>query len=287
MPTPPGGPPGGAAPPGGDPQALLAQAEAVVAEGHKALKKIIEAPTFDQVMELFRDSRTKSFTLDVESDSTIQLDENSEKQRRAEFVAVLAQLLPQLTQMIMVEPQTAGFCGEVLKFATAPYRAGRSLDGAIDDLVELMQTKAEAPKGPDPTTIQANTAKEIEAMKIAHAQQKDAQDAALKQSEMQMRDNHEKMKIASNEKMKLADLRAKQGDGEEKAQQTQLKMMADREKHQADMVKKQADLQANAAKIDMQKQASQIKQQDMMAKQDERRAMAQFKMTAPPTRPGV
>jgi len=25
----------------------------------------------------------------------------------------------------------------------------------------------------------------------------------------------------------------------------------------------------------------------MMAKQDERRAMAQFKMTAPPTRPGV
>jgi hypothetical protein len=287
--APPGGSPAGAtaAPPGGDPQALLAQAEAVIAEGHKALKKIIEAPTFDQVMELFRDSRTKAFTLDIESDSTIQLDENSEKQRRAEFVAVLAQLLPQLTQMIMVEPQTAGFCGEVLKFATAPYRAGRSLDGAIDDLVELMQTKAEAPKGPDPTTIQANTAKEIEAMKLGHAQQKDAQDAQLKQAEMAMRDRHEQMKIASNEKMKLADLNAKQGDGAEKAQAAQLKMMADREKHQADMVKKQADLQANAAKIDMQKQASQIKQQDMMAKQDERRAMAQFKMTAPPTRPGV
>jgi hypothetical protein len=282
---PPGSPPapGGA----GDPQAMLAQAEAVVAEGHKALKKIIEHPTFDQVMELFRDSRTKAFTLDIETDSTIQLDENSEKQRRAEFVAVLAQLLPQLTQMIMVEPQTAGFCGEVLKFATAPYRAGRSLDGAIDDLVELMQTKAEAPKGPDPTTVQANTAKEIEAMKIAHAQQKDAQDAQLKQSEMQLRDKHEQMKIASNEKMKLADLRAKQGDGAEQAQQTNLKMMADREKHQADMIKKQADLQANAAKIDMQRQASQIKQQDMMAKQGERRAMQQFKMSNPPTRPGV
>jgi len=266
---------------------MIAQAQAVIDEGHKALKKIIEAPTFDQVMEMFRDSRTKAFVLDIESDSTIQTDENAEKQRRAEFTAVLAQLLPQLTQMIMVEPQTAGFCGEVLKFATAPYRAGRSLDGAIDDLVELMQTKAEAPKGPDPTTIQANTAKEIEAMKLGHAQQKDAQDAQLKQQEMQMRDNHEKMKIASNEKIKLADLQAKQGDGEAKSRQVNLKAMADREKHQADMIEKQADLQANAAKIDMQRQTSQIKQQDMVSRASERRAMQQFKMSNPPTRPGV
>ena len=284
----PGAPPPPGAPPGGDPkQAMIAQAQAVIDEGHKALKKIIEAPTFDQVMEMFRDSRTKAFVLDIESDSTIQTDENAEKQRRAEFTAVLAQLLPQLTQMIMVEPQTAGFCGEVLKFATAPYRAGRSLDGAIDDLVELMQSKAEAPKGPDPATIQANAAKEIEAMKLGHAQQKDTQDAQLKQQEMQMRDNHEKMKIASNEKIKLADLQAKQGDGEAKSRQVNLKAMADREKHQADMIEKQADLQANAAKIDMQRQTSQIKQQDMASRASERRAMQQFKMSNPPTRPGV
>jgi len=287
--APGGGPPAASPPgsPGGDPQALLAQGQQVIDEGHKALRKVMEAATFDQVMALFRDSRTKSFTLDVETDSTIQIDENSEKQRRAEFIAVLSQLLPQLASMIATDPATATFCGEVLKFSVAPFRAGRMLDGAIDELAELMKSKAEQPRGPDPTTVQEQTAKEIETMKLAHAAQKDSQDAALKQAEMQMRDKHEQMKIASNEKMKMADLHAKQGDGAEKAQATQLKMMADREKHQADMVKKQADIQAGAVKIDMAKQASQIKQQDMMAKQDERRAMQQFKMTTPPTRPGV
>ncbi len=64
--------------------------------------------------------------LDIETDSTILIDENAEKQRRTEFVGVLSQLLPQLAQMIAREPKTAEFCGEVLKFSTAPFRAGRS-----------------------------------------------------------------------------------------------------------------------------------------------------------------
>ena len=53
------------------------------------------------------------------------IDENAEKQRRTEFVGVLAPMLPQLSQMIAAEPKTAEFCGEILKFATAPFRAGR------------------------------------------------------------------------------------------------------------------------------------------------------------------
>src|SRR6187455_1831895 len=239
----PAGPPGASPPsPGGapgapDPQAALQQAQGIIDEGHKALKAVLEKPTFDQVMTLFKDSRIKCFALDIETDSTIQVDENAEKQRRSEFTAVLAQLLPQLAQMIAMEPQTGAFCGEVLKFTVAPFRAGRSLDGAIDDLAELMKSKAEQPRGPDPTTVQAQTAKEIETMKIAHAQQKDQAEIALKTQEMAMRNSHEQAKIASNERIKQAELQAKQGDEQAKAQQVQLKAIADREKHQLDVEK--------------------------------------------------
>ena len=64
------------------------------------------------------------------------IDENGEKQRRTEFIGVLAPLLPQIAQMITAEPKTAEFCGEMLKFCAAPFRAGRALDGAIDELIE-------------------------------------------------------------------------------------------------------------------------------------------------------
>jgi len=274
-------------PPGGDPmQAALQAVQATIEEGRKALKKISEAPTFDQVMTLFKDERTRVFTLDIETDSTIQIDENTEKQRRAEFIAVLAQLIPQLSQMTMADPNTAGFAGEVLKFATAPYRAGRSLEGAIDDLVEIGKAKGEQPKGQDPTTVQAQTALQIEQLKIAHLKERDAQDAALKQAEMQMRDSHEKMKIASNEKIKMADMQSKQHDDQAKAQQTNLKAMADREKFQMDRMKTQADLVAQREKIGMTQQLNQIKQQDVVAKQNERRQMQAFKMSQPQRPPG-
>ena len=98
------------------------------------IQKLQEKPTIEQVLKFLKNNRAKSFVLDIETDSTIMLDGYEEKQRRTEFVQVLGGLLPQLAQMITAEPKTAEFCGELLKFATAPFRAGRSLDGSIDEL---------------------------------------------------------------------------------------------------------------------------------------------------------
>jgi hypothetical protein len=128
-------------------QTMMTQAQALLKSGQDAIAKIMGKPTIEQVLHFLDDNRARSFVLDIETDSTIMIDENAEKQRRAEFTGVLAQLLPQLAQMIMQEPQTAEFCGEILKFATAPFRAGRSLEGAIDELVELMKSKGDQPKG--------------------------------------------------------------------------------------------------------------------------------------------
>ena len=55
-----------------------------------------QKPTVEQVEQFIRDYRTTAFVLDIETDSTIQADENAEKQRRGEFMGMMAQLLPQL-----------------------------------------------------------------------------------------------------------------------------------------------------------------------------------------------
>src|SRR4249920_3501698 len=188
---------------------MMTQAQQMLKSGQDAIQKIMGKPTIEQVLYFLDDNRARSFVLDIETDSTIQIDENAEKQRRAEFTGVLAQLLPQLAQMIMQEPKTAEFCGEVLKFATAPFRAGRSLEGSIDELVELMKSKAESPQRDDPMTIQAKTAKEIEGMKIAYQKEKDRAEIALKGSELQMKDRHAQMKLQSDQAIEAAKL---QGD---------------------------------------------------------------------------
>ena len=187
-------------------QMLKQEAQRATESGQRAMQKIMEQPNVQQVIQFLKDERAKAFTLDIETDSTVMIDEQGEKERRAEFMQVMVGTLQQLDGLLTNTPESAKVCGEILKFAVAPFRAGRSLTGAIDELVDLMEQKQDQPKGDDPTTAQNKTALQIEQMKDATNKEKNQAEMQAKQAEMQMRDQHEKMKVASNEKIKLAEL---------------------------------------------------------------------------------
>lgn len=251
-------------------------------EAQAEIEKIQAKPTIDEVLRFLRDNRARQFVLDIETDSTIMSDENAEKQRRTEFVGMLGNLLPQLIQLVSVSPGAVNFSGEVLKFSVAPFRAGRSLDGAVDEFVEDGKATVGQAKPEDPATMQNKTALQIEQMKDARAKAKDQADIMLKAKELAMVDQRERDKIASQEKMKMADLMAKQGDGQQKAQATNLKMMHDREAHQADMVQTQEEMRLNAQKMAMAQAAHQAKQADLAARAGERQAAQQMRINQPP-----
>ena len=54
----------------------------------------------DRVMELLRNDRMRGFVIDIETDSTIQPDEDAEKQRRTEFITAVGGFLQQAAPMI-------------------------------------------------------------------------------------------------------------------------------------------------------------------------------------------
>jgi hypothetical protein len=262
--------------------ALLQQGQQMIQTGEKAIADIVGRPNFDQVMKFLRDNRARAFVLDIETDSTIVIDENTEKQRRGEFIGVLAQLLPQLAQMIMQEPQTAEFCGEVLKFATAPFRAGRSLEGAIDGLVEQMKVKASGPRPDDPTTAAGKIQLQIEQMKLEAKAQTDQAELQLKAQELQMKDAHAKMELQAKAEIERAKLQGDAQDDAARANLTNMKAMADREKHQGEMIKRATDMQLNQQKADIGVRTAQLKHQDILNRAAERQSMQQFKMMQPP-----
>ena len=217
------------------------QIQQMMEQGQAELQKIQEKPTIEQVLRFLKDNRAKSFVLDIETDSTIQADEQSEKQQSNEFIQVLGRLLPQLSQMIAADPSTATFCGEVLKFATKPYRAGRQLDGAIDELVEQMKAKGSQPKGDDPVTAKSKLDMQVEQMKQETEKKKLEQDAALKVKEMEQKDRHKTWELNNQKTIEQMKLKAKEGDAEGKMVVQQQKAATDREKAQMDMLGKQED----------------------------------------------
>jgi len=249
------------------------------------MEKVKEAPTIEQVMHFLKDTRAKAFTLDIETDSTIMADEMGEKQRRTEFVGMLGSLLPQLSQMIQVDPQTATFCGELLKFATAPYRAGRSLDGAIDELVELAKAKGEQQKGDDPQTAMGKIQLQIEQMKVASQDKRNAAEMALKQYELQQKDAHKQAELANERTIKSAELQAKQRDRQQEAFAAQQEQVHDRGVAQMEMIKKAEDVKIAQQKGQMAVQQHVMKAQDMAARQAERQATQQFRQQNAANRP--
>ena len=264
----------------GDGAADHAAGQQLLQSGQDSIKKILEEPNIDQVFYFLKSNRIRSFVLDIETDSTIQIDENAEKQRRTEFVQVLGGLIPQLSAMIAAEPKTAKFAGDILKFATAPFRAGRQLEGSIDELVEQMEGKADQPRPDDPTTAAMKTQKEIEQMKQDRQRETDKATLALKKQELQMRDEHEKAKIASNEKIKMAEITGRSQDDEARANLTNMKAMNDREKHQATLLEKQAQMGLIAQKAQAAAQTAQQRQSDMAQRGQERRARSSSRTRA-------
>jgi hypothetical protein len=90
----------------------------------------------EDVMKLLRDDRARSFIFEIESSSTILTDELEEKASRNEFLAQFSTASQSLMSLAAMGETGAKLSGAMLKFALAPYRAGRELDGAIDEFID-------------------------------------------------------------------------------------------------------------------------------------------------------
>ena len=266
-------------------QQIQQQTQAQVQQGVQQIQQLQDQPTIDQVLELLRNSRVKSFVLDIETDSTIMADENAEKQRRTEFVGVLAQLLPQLSQMIVAQPQTASFCGEVLKFATAPFRAGRSLDGAIDDLVEQMKQKGSQPQPTDPATMASQTQLQIEQMKITYAREKDTADRQVKVQQIQSDQQAGLAKAQTEAQTAGAEIQSRQQEAFAKSNQINMQAANQQREHDADMQEMFANHQLDVQKHQATMQAQAAKQQQAAQQSAARQQANQMRALQPRGRP--
>ena len=102
------------------------EAQRALDAGQNAINTIIEKPNTEQVFRFLKDNRAKAFTLDIETDS----DHHDRRERREGTPRRVhrradARCCSKIGQMVTATPESAEFCGELLKFAVAPFRAGR------------------------------------------------------------------------------------------------------------------------------------------------------------------
>lgn len=171
-------------------QQFQQQQQAILAKYQPQIEKLGSVVTIDAVMKLLRDQKARGFSIDIETDSTIMTDELAEKQARGEFLTAFSTAAQAVQPLLAAGESGAKLSGALIKFALAPFRAGRELDGLIDDFVDKAPQVLAQQQGneAEKALAEANTKlAEAELQKAQAAIAKVQADAQGKMQEIQLR----------------------------------------------------------------------------------------------------
>jgi hypothetical protein len=195
-------------------------------------------------IQLLSNSTIRDFHIAVEADSLAQIDEQAEKQAAAEAVETIGSFLQSSLPIMQSVPEMLPMMSEMLLFLVRRFRAGRGMEGAIEQAMKALSDKAaQAAQQP-----QQNP----EMMKLQADQQ-------AEQMRMQAQAQTEQMKM--------------QADAQLTQVKAQLDMQMQQAKVQADMQLQQMKAEFEAAK---QNNEMQIKAREMAGKEEYERWKAEL-----------
>ena len=155
------------------------QAKQMLEQAQAQVENLQAQVTLEKIVALLREQRMRPFILEIETDSTIQPDENAAKQRASEFITSVGGYMQQAVTSVQMVPEMAPLAAEMLKYVASQFRVSRSVDGAIDEFADKMREVASQPKGPNPEQVKA----EGEKAKMEAEAAGKAEDAKARQAE--------------------------------------------------------------------------------------------------------
>ena len=158
-------------------------------------------------VQMLSNSTIRDFHIQVEADTLAQIDEQADKQNANEAVQAIGLFLRDALPMVQQAPEMLPMASEMLLFLVRRYRAGRSLESAIEHAMKSLQAKAQQAAQQPP---QQNP----EMLKLQAEQQ-------AEQARMQAQAQSEQMKMQAQAQLEQA--------------KAQLEMQMQEAKAQADM----------------------------------------------------
>jgi hypothetical protein len=187
-----------------------------------------------QALMLLKDEPAKNFRIEVTSDSMIYQDEQQEKADRVEFLTAVSGFMQTALPAAQAAPELTPLLMEMLKFGVTAFKAGKGMEGMIDETADKFRQQAKEqegqPKPPSPEQQKMQMQMQIEQAKMQAEQQK-----------MQMQQQIEQAKIAGEIELE----KAKQ---EFQSQENQLKFQLEDQRNRQQM---QMEMDLEQTKMDI------------------------------------
>ena len=195
----------------------------------------------------------RSFRIEVEADSLVQIDEQEEKTNRMELMTAFGTFLEKGSQVVMVAPQAAPLIVEVGKYVFQSFKVGKNVEGTFDTLLDQLnqQAKNPVPPKPDPEMAKVEAQKQADQAKLQMDGQKMQQESQLKvqeqQASMQLeRQKHADQMVLEREKLAMEQQR-EDARFQQECQQQERQFGLEEKKHEDDRDLQKGKLRTDAA----------------------------------------
>jgi hypothetical protein len=142
-----------------------------------------------QALQLLKDEPAKNFRIEVTSDSMIYQDEQQEKADRVEFLTAVSQFMQTALPAAQAAPELTPLLMEMLKFGVTAFKAGKGMEGMIDETADKFRQQAKEqegqPKPPSPEQQKMQMQMQIEQAKMQAEQQKMQMQQQIEQAKIQ------------------------------------------------------------------------------------------------------
>ena len=145
-----------------------------------------DAQFVQPAIEMLKNESMRNFNIDIETDTLVQIDQQTEKSNRVEFLTSVSGFLEKVLPVGQQHPELVPLLGEMLLFGIRGFKIGRTIEGSFEQFVAqaTQNEKAKAaqppqPPPPNPEMIRAQT-------EAQNAQAKLQADQQTAQADMQM-----------------------------------------------------------------------------------------------------
>ena len=182
-----------------------------------------------QAIELLRNEAAKNFRIEVTSDSMIYQDEQQEKADRTAFLAAVGQFVSMALPAATQAPELTPMLMEMLKFGVTAFKAGKQLEGIIDETADKFRDAAKAAQGqPKPPTPEIQKVQMETQAKMQQLQMTAQLEQAKLQSQMQLEKAKQEYQAQENQLKFQLETQRNAADREMELKVAQMKMMTER-----------------------------------------------------------
>lgn len=177
------------------------------------VQELLKLPSWEQIEKIIRNDAARCFRIDIETDSTIKVDQDADKAARTELLTAAGGFIQQAS--MVQDPTIQPLLMELLMFGVRGYKIGRDLESTFQTAIDKIKQKADAPAPPmppDPAMITAQATAEDKKGRLQLDTEKAKAEFTLKAEELQHNKLHDAKTLELDTAKHHVETQAKQAD---------------------------------------------------------------------------